>query len=185
MKRFAAVLLLLAVIFGLCACAQKNGTPLREEDIRAICSLATLECFYNNVAKIHKKADNIFQKDRTMWIEYEGKATIGVDMSEVIINISGNTVNITMPAAKVLSIDFTINEEDYVVSVDGWLWPNKITAQDQQAAVDEGQKAMKEAIESSKELFLKAETRAKELIENYIQKLSSVVNQEYTIVWNK
>ena len=184
MKRFVSVALLIVLLVGLCSCSQKEAAPLREEDIRAICELATLECYYNNVAKIEKKADNIFQKNRTMWIEYEGKATIGIKMSDVVINVSGTTVNITMPSAEILSTDYTFKEDSYVASADGWLWPNKISTEDQQAGVIEGQEAMKDAILNNKGLFLKAEDRAKELIENYITKLGEAVGQEYTINWN-
>ena len=185
MKKIVALILLAVLVLSLCACNQKQSAPLREEDIRAICELATLECFYNNVAKIEKEADNIFQKDRTMWIEYEGKATIGIDMSDVIIRISGNTVNITMPDVEILSTNYTFKEDSYVASSDGWLWPNKISTEEQEAGVIKGQEAMKEAIKNNRSLFLKAEERAKELIENYITKLGEAAGQEYTINWNK
>lgn len=185
MKKIIAVALLFVLLLSLCSCSKKEAAPLREEDIRAICELATLECYYNNVAKIEKEADNIFQKDRTMWIEYEGKATIGIKMSDVVIKVSGTTVNITMPDAEILSTDYTFKEDSYVASSDGWLWPNKISTEDQQAGVIQGQEAMKEAILNNKALFLKAEDRAKELIENYITKLGEAAGQEYTINWSK
>ena len=185
MKKIIDVALLFVLLLSLCSCSKKEAAPLREEDIRAICELATLECYYNNVAKIEKEADNIFQKDRTMWIEYEGKATIGIKMSDVVIKVSGNTVNITMPDAEILSTDYTFKEDSYVASSDGWLWPNKISTEDQQAGVIEGQEAMKEAILNNKALFLKAEDRAKELIENYITKLGEAAGHEYTINWSK
>lgn len=185
MKRFVAIALLLVTLCNLSACTQEKAEDLRVDDIRAICELATLECFYNNVAKIEKEADNIFQVDRTMWIEYEGKATIGINMNGVVIEIIGDTVKIKMPDAEVLSTDYTFKDDSYVASSDGWLWPNKISTEEQQAAVIEGQKAMKEAIQNNKGLFLKAEDRAKELIENYITKLGEVAGKEYTIEWTK
>ena len=185
MKRTAVIVLLLVMLCGLSACAQKNAKDLRVEDIRAICELATLDCYYNNVAKIEKEADNIFQVDRTMWIEYEGRATIGIKMSDVDIEILGDTVIIKMPDAEVLSTDYTFEEDSYVASSDGWLWPNKITTEEQQAGVIEGQEAMKEAIENNKGLFLRAEDRAKELIENYITIIGEAVNKKYKIEWTK
>ena len=87
MKRMVAATLLLFVIIGLLGCAQEKQEILSEEEIRGICDLATLECYYNNVAKLDKKADNIFQKDRKMWIEYEGKATIGINMADIEIQV--------------------------------------------------------------------------------------------------
>ena len=185
MKRVTVIVLLVIVLCSLSACKQKEAEELRVEDIRAICELATLECYYNNVAKIEKKADNIFQVDRTMWIEYEGKATIGIKMSDVVIQVSGDTVNIKMPDAQILSTDYTFKEDSYVASSDGWLWPNKISTEEQQAGVIEGQEAMKQSIANNKGLFLKAEDRAKELIENYITKLGEAAGKEYTIEWTK
>lgn len=185
MKRLAAIVLLVAIILSLCACTQKKVEPLREEDIRAICELATLECYYNNVAKIDKQADNIFQKDRKMWIEYEGKATIGIKMSSVVIEINGETVSITMPKAEILSTDYTFNENSYISSADGWLVKNEISTEEQQAAVVAAQEAMKQSILSNDGLFIKAEARAKELIEHYINKLGEATGQEYTIKWNR
>lgn len=185
MKRMLAIILLAVVVLGLCACNKVQTVSLKEEDIRAICELATLNCFYNNVAKIKKEAGNIFQKDRTMWIEYEGKATIGINMADVIIQVSGNIVNIKMPSAEILSTDYTFKEDSYIASADGWFWPNKISTEDQQAGVIEGQEAMTEAIMNNKALFLKAEERAKELIENYIVKLGEAAGQEYIINWTE
>lgn len=184
MKRIVAIVLLVAVILSLSACTKKKAQPLSEEDIRAICELATLECYYNNVAKIDKKADNIFQKDRKMWIEYEGKATIGIKMNDVVIKISGDVVNITMPKAEILSTDYTFNENSYISSADGWFVKNEVSTEEQQAAVIAAQDAMKQAILANEGLFLKAEARAKELIENYITQLGEVTGQEYTVKWN-
>ena len=98
MKRFIALILLIVSILALCSCTEESTTQvLKEEDIRAVCELATLECYYNNVAKIEKKATNIFQKDRKMWIEYEGIAKIGINLSELEIAIFGDTITMTMP----------------------------------------------------------------------------------------
>ena len=120
MKRVFAIALLAVLIITLSACGKEKTDPaLKEEDIRAVCELATLECYYNNVAKIEKKAATIFQKDRKMWIEYEGVAKIGIDMSELDVSISGNTITMTIPKAKILSLkpnEETLNNKSYVSS---------------------------------------------------------------------
>lgn len=183
MKKAAAIVLLMVVIVGLCACKAGGNKDLREEDIRAICELATLECYYNNVAKINKEADNIFQKDRKLWIEYEGKVTLGIKMSDVEISIKGTTVRITLPEAEILSKDYTVYEDSYIASADGWLVKNEITADEQTEAVKIAQTEMEEAINENKALFMKAEDRAKELIENYILQVGEAIGKEYTIEW--
>ena len=185
MKKICSILLLVIFVLNLCACSQEHPVSLKEEDIRAICELATLECYYNNVAKIEKKADTIFQTDRKMWIEYEGKATIGINMTNVVISLSGTTVTIKMPQAEILSIDYTFNENSSISSSDGWLFKNEISTQEQQDAVIASQDAMTQAILDNRSLFMKAEARAKELIENYITELGEATNQEYTVVWQK
>ena len=186
MKKWIAACLLGVMLIGLCGCKKDEPPILQEEDIRAICELATVKSYYNNVAKVTKKADNIFEVDREMWIEYEGEAVIGVDMSKIKISISGQKVKIIMPAAELLDIkplENTLNKDSYVVSKDkGWI-KNKITTEDQQEAVATGQEKMKKAVMENKGLFIQAEDKAKELIENYIKNFGEVTGVEYKIVW--
>ncbi len=187
MKKLLATMMLAVSILTLCACAKEETVPvLKEEDIRAVCELSTLECYYNNVAKIEKKASNWFQKDRKVWIEYEGIARIGVDMSEMTISVVGNTITMTMPKAKILSIkpnEKKLTEDSYVCSADGWLIKNPITVDDQKMAITKGQEEMTSAVQNNKGLFERAERRAKALIENYIKQMSERIGQEYTITW--
>jgi hypothetical protein len=78
-----------------------------------------------------------------MWIEYEGVATIGFDMTDIEITVSDDTVSITMPDAKLLGkkvVESTLNETSYISSSDGFFFKNKITAEDQRDAVKKGQK---------------------------------------------
>ena len=173
-------------MFSLSSCSKKNEGELRVEDLHAICELATIKCYYNNVAQIEKKKNNIFQKDRKMWIEYEGEAIIGINLAKLEIEIGNESVNITMPEAEILSISpikETLNENAYVASADGWLFKNKITTEDQEEAVSKGQLEMENAIKENPALFRKAENKAKELIENYIKNLSETIGKEYTINW--
>ena len=130
--------------------------------------------------------DNIFQKERKMWIEYEGVASIGIDMSEIKTKIVGKTVTITMPKAKVLSIGInkeTLNQKSYVYSSDGIIFKNKITTEEQEEGIKKGQETMQKTIEGNTNLFVQAESRAKELIENYINKLGDIGGVVYTINW--
>lgn len=186
MKRIFSILLILVMALCLSSCSKKSDAELKVEDIHAICELATIKCYYNNVAQIDKKKDNIFQKDRKMWIEYEGEAVLGIDMSKLEIKINDDSVDITMPKAEILSIKpkkETLNEKSYVASADGFLFKNKITTEDQEAAITKGQTEMENAINRNSALFTKAENKAKELIENYITKLSEIINKDYTINW--
>lgn len=187
MKRIFATLLVLLTMFSLASCGQKKEAVLNVEDLRAICELSTIKCYYNTVAQIEKKKDNIFQKNREMWVEYEGEAVLGIDMSKLKIEVNGNEVNITIPKAEILSIHpkrETLNDKSYVVSEDRQLlFKNKITTEDQEEAIKKGQAEMEEAIKGNTALFINAENKAKELIKNYIDELSEINGKEYAINW--
>ena len=184
MKRIAAAVLLIAVFVTLGACSKTEAAPIQAENIRAICNLATLKCYYNNVAKYEKPAQNIFQKDRKMWIEYESEATLGIDMNDTDIQIVGTTVTIKMLDAKVLLTDYTLEKESIVASKDGWwIFSNQITQEEAQAAINAAQKEMEETICKDTALLDRAKERAKILIENYINTLAAAAGEEYTIVW--
>lgn len=181
------VVISLIFCFILSGCKENNCAIVKEPDItqiRSICNLATLECYYHNVAKSQKAADSIFEKDREFWIEYTGIAKIGIDMSDVNMVIKGNNITITLPNAELLDIDiYEINEKSYIKSADGWIKKNKITAEDQTEAINLAQTKMANSVKSNKMLLLNAQDRAKELIENYIKKLGEASNIEYQIKW--
>jgi len=190
MKRLS---LLIAVVFfiGMLSGCSSSPKPAAEEpdimQIRSICNLATLECYYHNVAKSIKKAGSGIshwgEKDRKFWIEYTGSAKIGIDMSKVSMKIEGENITISMPNAKLLSIDIEeLTQDSYIISDDGWN-ENKITAEDQTAAINDAQAAMKKSVESNSALLLNAQNRAKNLIENYINKMGELSRVSYTIQW--
>ena len=64
MKKTIAFIILITFICSFTGCSSQSKAVIKEEDIHAICELATLKCYYNNVAQIDKKIDTIFQKDR-------------------------------------------------------------------------------------------------------------------------
>ena len=174
-------------------CSQKAKHNVKEPDltqIRSICNLATLECHYHNVAKSEKKAgsgiSHIGEVDRKFWVEYTGTAKIGIDMSEVDMKIDGDKVTVFMPNAKLLSIDIKdddLNEKSYITSGDSWFNKNKITAEDQTAAIKNAQSTMEESVKNNSSLLLSAQSRAQKLIENYIIQLGQLSNVEYKIEW--
>ena len=123
-----------------------------------------------------------------MWIEYEGVARIGIDMREMTISITGNTITMTMPKAKILSIKPNkekLNEDSYVSSADGWLIKNPVTVEEQEDAIAKGQQEMETAVINNAGLFERAESRAKKLIENFIAQMGEIIGQEYTIIWKE
>ncbi|MBR7133906.1 MAG: DUF4230 domain-containing protein [Clostridia bacterium] len=177
------ILMVVLPLLVLCGCGEQKTPDIGE--IRAISELATVECYYNNVGKLGDEG-NFLQRDRKMWIEYEGMATIGIDMSLVSMKISGNEIIITLPEAKLLEIKpvvETLNENSYKISEDGFIIKNKITAEEQEQIIQQGQEKMEKAVKDNKMLFIKAEENAKRLIENYITELGKATGDDYQIKW--
>ncbi len=75
--------------------------------VRSICELATLECYYHNVAKSTKTKGtglaHVGEKERKFWIEYTGVARIGIDMSDV--NMKDNRSRYNEEIEKYQSMD--------------------------------------------------------------------------------
>ncbi len=193
MKKITLILLCVLLSCGTFGCAPKNSNSVKKEpditQIRSICNLATLECYYHNVAKSTKTAgsgiSHVGEVDRKFWIEYTGIAKIGIDMSKVDMQIEGDTVTVFLPNAKLLSIDIEeddLNEGSYIASADG-VNSNKITAEDQTKAINNAQSTMAESVKNNPQLLLNAQSRAQDLIENYINQLAELSNIKYNIKW--
>jgi len=187
------LIFLITIMMFVTACGKKEdnqqGVP-QVEKIRDICELATVECYYHNVAKSEKEAgsgiSHIGEVDRKFWIEYSGTAKIGIDMSLVDLSIKGDIIYVTMPDAKVLSMNpdkDALNEDSYISTQDSWFNHNKISADDQTAAISEAELKMKYSLESNKTLMNDAKERAEELIKNYINEVSSISDMKYTIIF--
>jgi len=193
MKKTTLIILCVLLSCGTFGCAPENRNSVKKEpditQIRSICNLATLECYYHNVAKSTKTAgsgiSHVGEVDRKFWIEYTGIAKIGIDMSKVDMQIEGDTVTVFLPNAKLLSIDIEeddLNEGSYIASADS-INSNKITAEDQTKAINNAQSTMAESVKNNPQLLLNAQSRAQDLIENYINQLGELSNTEYNIKW--
>ncbi len=207
MKKKTFLLMLICIIgLSLCSCSNQeeghkkavDGAEASEENIdeeypdimhiRSICELATLECYYHNVAKSTKEKGkgilNIGEKERTFWIEYSGTAKIGIDVSEVKMEIKGKQIEITIPKAKLLGLSGYSFEEDNYISSDDGINKNPITAENQTQAIAIAEANIKEMLENDSALLMRAQDNAKKLIENYIKQLSQLSGTEYQIKWH-
>lgn len=186
-KRVIAILLMLTLMMGSLQGCSKKETPVPElTQVRSICNLATLKCYYHNVALSEKKAAHLFEKDKKFWIEYTGVANVGIDMSKVQMKVDGEKVKVTIPSAKLLNISIEeedLNENSFFFSSDG-LNKNEITADDQTKAINDAQEEMKKEVRENTAVMASAQNRAKTLIENYIKQLGEASGTEYQIEWN-
>lgn len=189
MKKIISILLVFMLAFSCMACA-KTTEPKQEivpqaSQMKAICELATMKCYYHNVAKYTKEdAAGIlwWKKDRRFWIEYDGIVTMGIDASLVDIEVDNDTVTITIPPAKVLGFEVdetTLNEDSYIVDTKS----AKVKAEHQTEAFKQAQDHMKEEAEKDTLLLANAQQRAQKLLEDYVNNIGNCVEKTYNIKW--
>lgn len=167
-----------------------SETGAKEPDlsqIRSICKLATLECYYHNVAKATKDAGSGLshwgESKRKFWVEYTGIVKIGVDMSRGSMNVDGTNITIYIPEAEILSIKpDSASMNDTITESDSWN-SNPIEADDVTKAVADAEQSIRESIEDDSSLLVGAQDRAKKLIENYIHQLGEMSGVEFEILW--
>ncbi|MBQ2798638.1 MAG: DUF4230 domain-containing protein [Ruminiclostridium sp.] len=192
MKKIIALAMSLVMCLALTSCNSGNESSVPEKipepeitKMRSICELATMECYYHNVAKFYEeKAESFlwFTKDKHFWIEYAGVVTIGIDASLVNVMVEDEKVTITMPPAKVLGCkvdESTLNHRSVIVANGS----AAVTAEDQTAAFKEAQREMQDVASNDMMLLKNAQQRAQKLIEDYVVNLGEMVGKEYYVTW--
>ena len=196
-KRFAALLLACLCAAGLPGCSSLTSEEEEEEEtnyidyseIDSICELATLKCYYHNVAKAETEASGLFKifgvGYKKIWIEYSGIVELGIDASLVSITQPDeeNVITVTIPEAEVLSVDLDEDSLGEPLTETGFL--TTITTEEETTALSSAQDSMEEAVKENDELLEQAQDRAKELIEAYISNIGELTDTVYTIEWNE
>lgn len=186
-----ALALILSLIL-LTACPSCGGGEAAVPDVepqlaqmKSICELAVMDCYYHNVAKFKEEdaAGFLFwKKDKHFWIEYSGIVTLGIDASQVSMEIQGDTVRITIPEAEVqaCTVDSaSLTEDSFIVGEKS----AEITAEDERAAFAEAQNKMRDAASGDRVLLSSARQRAQLLLENYVRNIGAVIDRDYSVVW--
>lgn len=189
MKRWIALLTSAMLILSCTACQKKEQLPKVEPQIsqmRSICELAVMECYYHNVAKYQEEDAAgflLWKKDKHFWIEYSGVVELGIDASRLSMEVLGDEVTITIPAAKVLSctVDSTsLTADSFIVDKRS----ANIDAEDEQAAFAEAQHNMEMSAASNRVLLGNAQQRVQVLLQSYVENIGQAIGKEYTIRWN-
>ena len=153
--------------------------------MKAICELATMQCYYHNVAKYNEEDASgalFWKKDRKFWVEYSGIVTIGIDTSQVNIEVDGEVVTITIPPARVLGCkvdDKTLTPDSFIVAKDS----ASVEAEHQTETFQEAQANMQEAASSDTALLAGAQQRAQKLLEDYVNNIGACTGKSYQIKW--
>lgn len=189
MKKIMSFILITIMSFSLIACSNDKKTNKEIEpqvsQMKSICELATMKCYYHNVAKyMNEDATGMlwWKKDRKFWIEYSGIVTIGIDTSLVNIEVDGENVTITIPPAKVLGCkvnEETLTEDSFIVAKNS----AKVEAEHQTEAFKEAQTKMQEEASSDAILLANAQQRAQKLLEDYVNNIGNCVGKTYNIKW--
>lgn len=167
--------------------------------VNSICELATIRCFYHNVAMFEEKPDGLNQifNDyliwpfgkyskvgyKQYWIEYSGIVEAGIDASQVQIKEprADGVVEVFVPAATVLSVD--ADEETLTTPISEKGWFTTITGKDKAKAFSAAQDAMRQEAENDGNMLKQAEGNAKLLLENFIINTGKKFDEKYSVVW--
>lgn len=186
MKKVNRIILVFVMCLSLVACSKSNKdiTP-QASQMKSICELATMQCYYHNVAKyMDDDATGAlwWKKDRKFWVEYAGVVTIGIDTSKVNVEVDDEDVTITIPPAQVFGCKVdpvTLTEDSFIVASGS----AKVQAEHQTEAFKEAQLKMQEEASNDTVLLANAQQRAQKLLEDYVINIGNCVGKNYKIKW--
>ena len=118
-------------------------------------------------------------------MEYSGIVKIGIDISRLELDISGQVVTITLPEAKVISCkvdDASLSKDTFYTEQTGF-GADQITAQDQTDAFAKAQQTMLEEVEKDESLLFQAQERARTLLLHYVKNIGDTIGVEYEVKW--
>ena len=189
MKKLMCILISAVLSLSLAACSDTEPAPVDMEpqtsQMKAICELAVMDCYYHNVAKYELKDAEGFlwwTKDKNFWIEYSGVVTLGIDVSRVTVEIDGTKVTISIPAAEVLSCTVdssSLTEDSYIVAKDS----AAIEAEDEIEAFSVAQADLEATASQDTALLASAQQQAQQLLEDYITNIGKATGKSYSIEW--
>lgn len=178
------MLLVGTVVLCLTGCGKETQTA-DFSGVTSVCELATLKCYYHNVAKAETEASGIFAKwlktgYKKNWTEYSGIIEYGIDISQVTVSEpdKNGVVTVTMPDAQVLNVDVDEDSLGTPLTDTGFL--TSVTTEEKTTTLAGAQEAMEQQAKENTEMLSQAKARAKTLIEEYIKNVGESIGEEYT-----
>jgi hypothetical protein len=153
------------------------------EEIRSICSLATTELEYNNVAKTTKYYWFFGKKEKKLWIEHKGVVKIGIDVNKIEVIPEGNKWTIRIPKAEVLSANCdekSFTDESYTMSKSIL---RRFSAKEQNSSMADAIKNMETDAANNSAILRDAQVRAKKILKNYFLQLNKKTKANIQIKW--
>lgn len=181
------MLLVGTVVLCLTGCGKETQTA-DFSGVTSVCELATLKCYYHNIAKAETEASGIFAKwlktgYKKIWTEYSGIIEYGIDISQVTVSEpdKNGVVTVTMPDAQVLNVDVDEDSLGTPLTDTGFL--TSVTTEEKTTTLAGAQEAMEQQAKENTEMLSQAKARAKTLIEEYIKNVGESIGEEYTVEW--
>lgn len=181
------MLLVGTVVLCLTGCRKETQTA-DFSGVTSVCELATLKCYYHNVAKAETEASGIFAKwlktgYKKIWTEYSGIIEYGIDISQVTVSEpdKNGVVTVTMPDAQVLNVDVDEDSLGTPLTDTGFL--TSVTTEEKTTTLAGAQEAMEQQAKENTEMLSQAKARARTLIEEYIKNVGESIGEEYTVEW--
>lgn len=181
------MLLVGTVVLCLTGCGKETQTA-DFSGVTSVCELATLKCYYHNVAKAETEASGIFAKwlktgYKKIWTEYSGIIEYGIDISQVTVSEpdKNGVVTVTMPDAQVLNVD--VDEDSLGIPLTDTGFLTSVTTEEKTTTLAGAQEAMEQQAKENTEMLSQAKARAKTLIEEYIKNVGESIGEEYTVEW--
>ena len=181
------MLLVGTVVLCLTGCGKETQTA-DFSGVTSVCELATLKCYYHNVANAETEASGIFAKwlktgYKKIWTEYSGIIEYGIDISQVTVSEpdKNGVVTVTMPDAQVLNVDVDEDSLGTPLTDTGFL--TSVTTEEKTTTLAGAQEAMEQQAKENTEMLSQAKARAKTLIEEYIKNVGESIGEEYTVEW--
>ena len=174
---------IVAIIFS--GCTEKREVDFSK--INSVCEMATLKCYYHNVAKEESNAKGMFKAlgvgYKKVWFEYSGIVELGINVNKVSVSKpnKNGVVKVVIPDAEILNSDIDENSLSEPLTDEGIF--TKVTKEEETNALANAQEKMEMDAENNKELLGQAKERAKKCIEGYIKNVGELTGDEYSIEW--
>lgn len=159
-------------------------------DVQSISQLATLKCYYHNVAHAEtEQQDNplgwVFHSGyKKVWLEYDGIVTVGVDASQITISQpdANNVVMVHVPDATIQSVQIDYDSLGDPITDTGMF--TNVTDDEKTQMLVGAQNDMRDTAEQNSSLKQQGTDRAKDLIREWVENTGSQVGQTYTVRFN-